>query len=108
LALLLIIGCVVAAVGWGLRRVVRRPRPAGDPDTIAACDAVAASAAQAVVSAGGCVAFWSLAGMAPLTIDGTHPAATQARALIAVFAFALALALWAQRNRIERRAGPIA
>ena len=103
LALLLVAGCIVAALALGIRRVVGRPRPSGDADMVAACDAIAASAAQALLSSGGCVVFWSLAWEALATTDGGEP--TQAiHTWVGIFAFVIAVAFWAQRNRIERPA----
>jgi hypothetical protein len=101
LALLLIIGCVLATIEVGLRRVVGRPRPAGDADTVAACDAIAASAAQRLVSTGGCLAFLALAWEALSTVDDSNLAAA-IHWWVSVFALALALAFLAQRSRIER------
>jgi len=103
LALLLVAGCIVAALELGIRRVVRRPRPSGDVDMVAACDAIAASAAQALVSSGGCVVFWSLAWEALATTDAREPTLA-IHTWVSVFAFVIAVAFWAQRNRIERPA----
>lgn len=103
LALLLVAGCIVVVLELGIRRVVGRPRPSGDADMVAACDAVAASAAQVLVSSGGCVVFWSLAWEALATTDGREPMLA-IHAWVGVFAFVIALAFWAQRNRIERPA----
>jgi len=103
LALLLVAGCIVAALELGIRRVVRRPRPSGDADMVAVCDAIAASAAQVLVSSGGCVVFWSLAWEALATTDGGEPTVA-IHTWVGIFDFVIAVAFWAQRNRIERPA----
>jgi hypothetical protein len=100
-ALLMVVLCVVTAVELGVRRIVGRPRPSGEPEVIAACDVIAASAGQALVSAGGCVALWSLAWEAVLTVDVRDPALAAINVWVAGLAFVLGIAFWAQRNRIE-------
>ena len=83
------------------KRFATAPRPSGEPEVIAACDVVAASAGQALVSAGGCVALWSLAWEAVLTVDGRDPALAAINVWVAGLALVLGIAFWAQRNRIE-------
>ena len=105
LALLLMMLVVLGMLALGMRRIVRRPRPSGEPDVVAACDAIAAHSAQALVSAGGCVAFWLLAWESIATVTAT-PLVAALSIWLCIVAFGLALRFWVRRNRVARPATP--